>query len=69
MSETSGAAPSPSRPGLLGRILGVREALRRAFARLGVFGIALYYLAILIALILLHGRGSSGTQKFIYQGF
>jgi hypothetical protein len=34
-----------------------------------VIGLALYYLAILIAIIVLHGRGGLETPKFIYQGF
>lgn len=34
-----------------------------------VLGLALYYLAILIAVIILHGRGGLETPKFIYQGF
>jgi hypothetical protein len=34
-----------------------------------VLGLALYYLAILIAIIVLHGRGGLETPKFIYQGF
>lgn len=31
--------------------------------------LTLYYLAILIAIIFLHGRGGLETPKFIYQGF
>ncbi len=38
-------------------------------SRLRVVWLTLYYLAILIALIVLHGRGGLETPKFIYQGF
>lgn len=31
--------------------------------------ILLYYLAILLALLLIYGRGDFATAKFIYQGF
>ena len=31
--------------------------------------LTLYYLAILIGLILLYGKGDFSTPKFIYQGF
>jgi hypothetical protein len=31
--------------------------------------LALYYLAILLAIIFMHGRGGLETPKFIYQGF
>ncbi len=31
--------------------------------------LTLYYLAILLGLILLYGRGDFSTPKFIYQGF
>jgi hypothetical protein len=31
--------------------------------------LTLYYLAILIGLILLYGKGNFTTPKFIYQGF
>lgn len=34
--------------------------------RLGLF---LYYLAILLALLLIYGRGDFAAPKFIYQGF
>jgi D-Ala-teichoic acid biosynthesis protein len=41
------------------------------FARPWVRGAALtlYYLAILIGLIVLYGRGDFSTPSFIYQGF
>jgi len=32
-------------------------------------GLALYYLAIIVALILLYGRGDFSTPAFVYQGF
>jgi hypothetical protein len=31
--------------------------------------LALYYLAVLLALAALHGRGSFATPSYIYQGF
>ncbi len=31
--------------------------------------LVLYYLAILIALVLLYGRGDFSTPDFVYQGF
>ena len=34
-----------------------------------VIGLAFYYFLILIAVILLHGRGGLATPPFIYQGF
>lgn len=34
-----------------------------------VFWIALYYFAVLVAVIYLHGRGGLATPPFIYQGF
>jgi hypothetical protein len=34
-----------------------------------VLGLALYYFAILVAVILLHARGGLETPPFIYQGF
>jgi hypothetical protein len=34
-----------------------------------ILGLALYYFAIIIAVILLHARGGLETPPFIYQGF
>lgn len=46
-------------------------ALTHLFARPGVrlVVLTLYYLAILIGLIVLYGRGDFSTPSFIYQGF
>jgi hypothetical protein len=46
-------------------------ALSNLFARpwLRVTILTLYYLAILIGLIILYGRGDFSTPSFIYQGF
>ena len=38
-------------------------------AKTRVFWIALYYFAVLAAVIYLHGRGGLATPPFIYQGF
>ena len=40
-----------------------------AGGRLRVVWLALYYFAVLIAVIYLHGRGGLATPPFIYQGF
>lgn len=40
-----------------------------ASAQRSVILLALYYLAILLAVIILHGRGGMDTPQFIYQGF
>jgi hypothetical protein len=45
------------------------DSKRSAPSRLRVVWLTLYYLAILIAVIVLHGRGGLETPKFIYQGF
>ena len=37
--------------------------------RLRVVWLSLYYFAIIIAVIYLHGRGGLDTPSFIYQGF
>jgi hypothetical protein len=37
--------------------------------RLRVLWLTLYYLAILLGLILLYGRGDFSTPPFVYQGF
>jgi hypothetical protein len=37
--------------------------------RLRVIALTLYYLAILVGLIVLYGRGDFSTPSFIYQGF
>jgi hypothetical protein len=34
-----------------------------------VVGLTLYYLAVIIALILLYGRGDLSTPPFVYQEF
>lgn len=34
-----------------------------------ILGLTLYYLAIIIALIIMYGRGDFSTPPFIYQGF
>jgi hypothetical protein len=36
---------------------------------LRLVGLALYYLAILVGLIVLYGKGDFSTPAFIYQGF
>ncbi len=40
-----------------------------ANARLRVILLFLYYLAIILGLVLLYGRGNFSTPPFIYQGF
>ncbi len=37
--------------------------------RVRLVGLTLYYLAIIVALILLHGRGELSTPPFVYQDF
>lgn len=37
--------------------------------RVRVVVLTLYYLAIIVGLIILYGRGDFTTPKFIYQGF
>jgi hypothetical protein len=34
-----------------------------------IVGLTLYYLAIILGLILMYGRGDFSTPPFIYQGF
>ena len=47
------------------------QLILAAYANPWVRGLSLtlYYLAILIGLILLYGRGNFSTPAFIYQGF
>jgi len=45
------------------------ESTPPAPKRFQTLWLTLYYLAILIAIIFLHGRGGLETPKFIYQGF
>ena len=47
------------------------EALLRLVAHPGVrlVALTLYYLAILLGLVLLYGRGDFSTPPFVYQGF
>jgi D-Ala-teichoic acid biosynthesis protein len=46
-------------------------SITRLFANPGVrvIGLTLYYLAIILALIVMYGRGDFSTPPFIYQGF
>jgi D-Ala-teichoic acid biosynthesis protein len=46
-------------------------SIQKFFANPWVRGIflTLYYLAIIIGLILMYGKGDFSTPKFIYQGF
>jgi hypothetical protein len=47
------------------------DPIRTFFANPWVRGILLmlYYLAIILGLIMLYGKGDFSTPKFIYQGF
>jgi hypothetical protein len=36
---------------------------------LRIFALTVYYLAIILALIIMYGRGDFSTPPFIYQGF
>ncbi len=51
--------PPPSEPVLIVPLRGWPRAV----------GLFLYYLAILLALLVIYGRGDFATEKFIYQGF
>ena len=43
--------------------------MRTASGRFGTAVLTLYYLAVIAAVILLHGQGDFSTPPFIYQGF
>lgn len=45
------------------------EAWFNAHPRLRVVALALYYLGIIAALVVLYGRGDFSTPPFVYQGF
>jgi len=47
----------------------MNDGPKESTSPLRVYWLALYYLAILIAVILLHARGGLDTPSFIYQGF
>jgi D-Ala-teichoic acid biosynthesis protein len=50
---------------------GLTETLLHLVAdpRVRLVGLTLYYLAILLGLVLLYGRGDFSTPPFVYQGF
>ncbi len=41
----------------------------RAHPRVRVAALTFYYLAILVGLVVLYGRGDFSTPSFVYQGF
>jgi len=49
------------------RLASLRALATRPSVR--ILALTLYYLAILLGLILLYGRGDFSTPTFIYQGF
>jgi D-Ala-teichoic acid biosynthesis protein len=50
---------------------GILASVARLYANPGIriIGLTLYYLAIILALIVMYGRGNFTTPPFIYQGF
>ena len=63
MSLSANPSPSAARR----RVLALGELATRPGARLAARTI--YYLAVLLGLLLIYGRGDFSTPPFIYQGF